>query len=230
MTTPRPYQLVEGVFELLQTVDELVLRWRFGAQSQDALWWTEMETQPSFNGQSAMGGHCRPNRDRSEQEVMTDRQEVVMLLPSQPHLQDSSSCSSWSSSCGRARRTPQPPSAVWLRRTRCRPGCGSGFAAKIKVRRTVGLRRSIRLDAVMYQASEVTTHHISVHSGGRHLHWPVLLCRPSLLLVCRQQNQSINKQSRSVHFFISDRLVWSSYRLRLAASICAPDSGIALAC
>lgn len=48
MTTTRPYQLVEGVFELLQTVDKLVLGWRFGAQSQDALWWTEMETQPSL--------------------------------------------------------------------------------------------------------------------------------------------------------------------------------------
>lgn len=56
MTTSRPYQLVEGVFELLQTVDELVLGWRFGTQSQDAVWWTEMETQPGFNGQSEMGG------------------------------------------------------------------------------------------------------------------------------------------------------------------------------
>lgn len=35
------YQLVEGVFELLQTVDELVLPGRFGAQSQDPLWWTQ---------------------------------------------------------------------------------------------------------------------------------------------------------------------------------------------
>lgn len=34
------YQLVEGVFELLQTVHELVLSRGFGAQSQDALWWT----------------------------------------------------------------------------------------------------------------------------------------------------------------------------------------------
>lgn len=155
-----------------------------------------METQPSFNGQSEMGGHCCPNRDRLEQEVMTDRQEVVMLLPSHSHLQDSSSCSSWSSSCGRARRTPQPPFAVWSQRTQCRPGCGLGFAAKIKVRRTVGLRRFIRSDAVTYQASDVTTHHVSVHLGSRHLRWPVLPRQPSLLLVCRRQNpQSITDQS-----------------------------------
>lgn len=137
----------------------------------------------------------RPNRDRSEQEVTADRQEVVMLLPSLSHLQDSSSCSSLSSSCGRARRTPQPPSAVWSRRTQCRPGYGSEFAAKIKVRRTVGLRRSIGSDAVTYQVSEVTTHHVSVHSGGRHLRWPVLLRRLSLLLVCRRQNPKINNRS-----------------------------------
>lgn len=37
------YQLVKGVFELLQTVDEFFFTWRFGAQSEDALWWTEEE-------------------------------------------------------------------------------------------------------------------------------------------------------------------------------------------
>lgn len=37
------YQLVEGVLELLQTVDELLLLRSLGAQRQDALWWTEEE-------------------------------------------------------------------------------------------------------------------------------------------------------------------------------------------
>lgn len=50
----------------------------------------------------------------------------------------------------------------------------------------MGLRWAIRSDGVTYQASEVTTHHVSVHSGGRHLRWPVLLRRPALLLVCRR--------------------------------------------
>lgn len=34
------------------------------------------------------------------------------------------------------------------------------------------------------------THHVSVHSGCRHLHWNVLLCRLSLLLICRQKTTS----------------------------------------
>lgn len=33
----RSYQLVEGMFELLQTVDEVLISWRSGAQSEDAL-------------------------------------------------------------------------------------------------------------------------------------------------------------------------------------------------
>ena len=38
------YQLVESVFELLQTVDELVLGGSLGPQRQDALWWTQTRT------------------------------------------------------------------------------------------------------------------------------------------------------------------------------------------
>lgn len=43
------YQLVEGVFELLQTVDKLVLTGRFRAQSQDALWWTKITQSNKLN-------------------------------------------------------------------------------------------------------------------------------------------------------------------------------------
>lgn len=32
------------MFELLQTVDKLSLSWSFGAQSQDALWWTDRKS------------------------------------------------------------------------------------------------------------------------------------------------------------------------------------------
>lgn len=44
----RRYQLVEGMLELLQTVDKLVFAWRFGAQRQDALWWTQNMTEVSL--------------------------------------------------------------------------------------------------------------------------------------------------------------------------------------
>lgn len=44
----RRYQLVEGMLELLQTVDKLVFARRFGAQRQDALWWTQNMTEVSL--------------------------------------------------------------------------------------------------------------------------------------------------------------------------------------